>query len=208
MEFIRMPEHEALVKEMIGGEMELLELTDWELEKQLPEERAAQLLSNILRSPAESAVVSGNPSELTVVSGNPAAEAVVRQLPEPGSVRRKWAWRAAAAVFILASGLGGYRLLRGMGQERIADVQSLPQDVAPGTNKAVLTLANGTTIVLDSAHAGKISQQGGVSVVKLDSGRLAYTTGNEKPAEVLYNTLHTKRRPVPADSPGRLTGMA
>ena len=173
MELIRMPEQEALVKELIGGEMELLELTDWELEKQLPEERATQILSNILRRPAEAAVV--------------------RQLPEQRKNGRRWAWRAAAAVVILTAGMGGYRFLSGRWQDRMADVRSLPHDVAPGSNKAVLTLANGTTIVLDSARSGKLTQQGGVSVIKLDSGRLAYASPVEKPDRALYNTLTTPR---------------
>ena len=173
MELIRMPEQEALVKELIGGEMELLELTDWELEKQLPEERATQILSNILRRPAEAAVV--------------------RQLPGQRKIGRRWAWRAAAAVVILTAGMGGYRFLSGRWQDRMADVRSLPHDVAPGSNKAVLTLANGTTIVLDSARSGKLTQQGGVSVIKLDSGRIAYTSPVEKPDQALYNTLTTPR---------------
>ena len=173
MELIRMPEQEALVKELIGGEMELLELTDWELEKQLPEERATQILSNILRRPAEAAVV--------------------RQLPEQRKIGRRWAWRAAAAVVILTAGMGGYRFLSGRRQDRMADVRALPHDVAPGSNKAVLTLANGTTIVLDSARSGKLTQQGGVSVIKLDSGRIAYTSPVEKPDQALYNTLTTPR---------------
>jgi ferric-dicitrate binding protein FerR (iron transport regulator) len=168
-----MPEYEALVKELIDGEMELLELTDWELEKQLPEERAGQILSNILRAPVETAVV--------------------RKLPVHRRIARQWAWRAAAVLFILASGLGGYRFLSDRHQETIAALPSGAHDVAPGTNKAVLTLAGGTIIVLDSAHSGRLTRQGGAGVIKLDNGRLAYTTLNEKPDVVVYNTLTTPR---------------
>src|ERR1700722_2194296 len=47
-------------------------------------------------------------------------------------------------------------------------------DVAPGGNKAVLTLANGSTIVLDSAQDGTLAQQGTTKIIKLDGGALAY----------------------------------
>jgi transmembrane sensor len=174
MALIRMPEHEALLNQLIGAEMELLEFTGWELEKRLPEEQAAQMLSNIL--------------------GHPAAAAVIRQLPEQRRTGHKWAWRAAAAVLILTAGLGSYRFLWGRRQERMAGVRAFsPQDVSPGSNKAVLTLANGTSIMLDSAHSGKLTQQGGVSVIKLDSGRLAYALPDKKSNEVLYNILTTPR---------------
>ncbi len=41
-------------------------------------------------------------------------------------------------------------------------------DVAPGGNKAVLTLADGSTISLDDAQNGSISQQSNLKVVKMD----------------------------------------
>ncbi len=61
----------------------------------------------------------------------------------------------------------------------------------PGGDKAILTLANGTTIVLDSAAAGNIAVQGGVNVVK-GGGQLSYQ-GTANTSEVLYNTVSTPK---------------
>lgn len=68
----------------------------------------------------------------------------------------------------------------------------LKNDVAPGGNKAVLTLSDGSSVVLDKAAKGIVSDQGAARVVKTDEGKLAYNIIlNEKPTEVAYNTLTT-----------------
>lgn len=60
---------------------------------------------------------------------------------------------------------------------------------APGGNKAVLTLADGRRIVLDSAANGSLAKEGTSSVIKTDS-LLSYKTV-EKPTEsaVSYNNI-------------------
>ncbi len=64
-------------------------------------------------------------------------------------------------------------------------------DVLPGGDKAILTLADGSTIVLDSAQNGALAQQGNTKVIKL-GGKLAYDpAGTSK--EVVYNTITTPR---------------
>ncbi|MRG47957.1 DUF4974 domain-containing protein [Chitinophaga sp. SYP-B3965] len=66
--------------------------------------------------------------------------------------------------------------------------------VVPGGNKAVLTLADGTQITLDSTGNGAIASQGNVQVIKLDSGQLAYNAAKGgKGNEMSYNTLVTPR---------------
>jgi len=69
-------------------------------------------------------------------------------------------------------------------------------DVKPGGNKAILTLADGTKIVLDDASEGALTKQGNTTVIKLDDGRLAYNPQNVTKITskaVLYNTLSTPR---------------
>jgi ferric-dicitrate binding protein FerR (iron transport regulator) len=69
-------------------------------------------------------------------------------------------------------------------------------DVKPGGNKAILTLADGTKIVLDDASKGALTSQGNTTVIKLDDGRLAYNSQevSKIPSKaVLYNTLTTPR---------------
>lgn len=104
--------------------------------------------------------------------------------------------RIAAAVIIIVLCAGGYFLVRqrqkGLPAGDIT-AKAAKNDVPPGGNKAVLTLANGTTIVLASAANGMLAQQGNAKVLKTNNGQLAYNTINEKPTEVLYNTLATPR---------------
>src|SRR5690606_37442189 len=63
----------------------------------------------------------------------------------------------------------------------------------PGGSKAVLTLANGQKIVLDSAGNGLVSMQGNTKIMKLDSGRLSYRVPGGRHAKVLYNTIATPK---------------
>ena len=63
--------------------------------------------------------------------------------------------------------------------------------ISPGGNKAMLTLADGSVILLQETQDGVIAQQGAASLVKLD-GKLAYNAA-AKSGQVLYNTLTTPR---------------
>lgn len=69
-------------------------------------------------------------------------------------------------------------------------------DIKPGGNQAILTLADGTKIVLDKASEGALARQGNTTVIKLDDGRLAYnmqTVSKIPTTKLLYNTLSTPR---------------
>ena len=104
-------------------------------------------------------------------------------------------WRNIAAVGILLLGAAAYSLYSNMQPKRIASlVSSSPQsknDVSPGGNKAVLTLANGLKIILDSAKEGTLARQGNTKILKLNSGQLAYVISGQNQTEVLYNTVAT-----------------
>ncbi len=65
-------------------------------------------------------------------------------------------------------------------------------DVQPGSNKAVLVLANGQSIILDSAGTGTLATQGGIKVIKLSNGQLAYQADG-KNREPVYNTINIPR---------------
>jgi len=170
MELIRMRVHERAIKLLMAEELEVLE--QLQTGYMLSDEKTARILRNIFQSTAESG---------TAAQG--------------GKGRMGgWVWRAAAVLILVTAGIGGYRRLSGLRQEAVVRVETkLRMDAAPGGNKAVLVLANGATIILDSAHSGKLAQQGGVNVIKMDSGRLAYSPSNENSTEVLYNTLATPR---------------
>ncbi|WP_276500107.1 FecR family protein [Terrimonas pollutisoli] len=100
----------------------------------------------------------------------------------------------AAAVIIIIAGAGLYLLLTNRTNDRRDIAKTIQNDVPPGSNKAVLTLADGSTIILDSAADGQLAQQGNAKISKTNEGQLAYNLINEKPTtEVLYNTLATPR---------------
>jgi ferric-dicitrate binding protein FerR (iron transport regulator) len=65
-------------------------------------------------------------------------------------------------------------------------------DVDPGSNKATLTLADGSMILLDDAKNGTLTQQGSAKVIKLE-GKLLYDLGSEKAKQIVYNTISTPK---------------
>lgn len=124
-------------------------------------------------------------------------EVPVHTLPNP---RRKW-YYAAAAVLLLLISAGIFRLVNQGKNVQSATasamtVNSVVTDLAPGGNKAILHLADGSAIILDSAANGILSLQGNIKVEKLNNGLLAYTIGGKQLTEqdaAFYNTITTPR---------------
>lgn len=111
-------------------------------------------------------------------------------------IRFNWKRMAVAAVFIFLMGSGVWWLTRPGKPDTGLSSGSLTVSknvLAPGGNKAILTLANGTKILLDTVAKGVFAQQGKVSIIKLQNGELAYTENNGKAAESLYNTITTPK---------------
>lgn len=113
---------------------------------------------------------------------------------------KKLPWlRYAAAVLFVIIGSGTYLLLQHKTSAKdtaIASYKELPKqikkDLPPGSNKALLTLADGSTIVLDDAKNGTLTKQGNTKILKLN-GKLAYDPENTEDHEILYNTISTPR---------------
>ena len=105
--------------------------------------------------------------------------------------RRRWTRMvAAAAVIVLV--VASFLVRKGFRQHGKDPVDKVAADLPPGGNKAILMLANGATIVLDSAKDGIIAQQGHSAVVKTANGELLYQR-EESPAAGGYNTIATPR---------------
>ena len=109
---------------------------------------------------------------------------------------RKMSWtRWAAAVIFLLLGTGYYFFSAHKGQKERRGLTKIEQtktiDIAPpAVVNAVLTLANGQKIILNSSGKGTLALQGSVNVVKLADGQIAYR-GTTK--EIEYNTLSNPR---------------
>src|SRR5262249_11250061 len=70
----------------------------------------------------------------------------------------------------------------------------LARPVTPGGNKALLTLGDGSVIVLDSAANGALSQQGKTVVLKKQDGQLVYQSQRNGTQDVIaWNTISTPR---------------
>jgi ferric-dicitrate binding protein FerR (iron transport regulator) len=102
---------------------------------------------------------------------------------------------AASVAGLLVAGIWLYTKSRPATKPDLsvpALASNFKNDVAPGGNKAVLTLSDGSHVVLDSAEKGTIANQGVAHVVKLGDGQLAYKSGGtEEAASLAYNTLTT-----------------
>jgi transmembrane sensor len=102
---------------------------------------------------------------------------------------------AAAAVMLILS--TGYYFLyfkkRSAEVVKAGNSQPLINDIPPGRNSAVLTLADGSRINLDNSNNGAIAQQGNTSVIKLDSLLSYNAAASSKTGEPLYNTISTAR---------------
>ena len=105
---------------------------------------------------------------------------------------RRWWWGAAAVLFLLLA--GGYLYISSQKKEDgIVKEQPVKiQDLQPGKDGAVLTLADGSQVVLDSLGNGIVTTQNGANVV-LQNGRLAYEQNNKVNNTIAYNTISTPK---------------
>lgn len=116
--------------------------------------------------------------------------------PEKKTRRLFWSLAIAACLIMLA-GVAAYMIWRqapANSQGQPIAARPLPVDPLPGGNKALLTLADGSKMVLDSQHNGALAVQGNAQLVKNDSS-LSYQSGtyvgiSQSP---VYNMLETPR---------------
>jgi ferric-dicitrate binding protein FerR (iron transport regulator) len=105
-------------------------------------------------------------------------------------------WRVAAAAVVLLV-IGGLWFVvsrkpdAGSQKTEVARTNDVP---APSNSRAVITLADGSKVYLDSAGSGTIAQQNNVDVVRNASGEIVYDAKvREANADLQYNTLSNPR---------------
>lgn len=122
------------------------------------------------------------------------------ELVEEESPSRFWGVRysmVATITVLVAVGLFAWFQYRTAGtrtEKRIVQVKEFEKnDVLPGGDKAVLTLDDGSQVVLDNSKNGTLSEEGDTKVVKPENGQLVYEAAKVAVAKPMYNTLSTPK---------------
>lgn len=102
---------------------------------------------------------------------------------------RKWGW-AAAAIVVTVIAANWFRSANNETQK--TEVVMTVPDLDPGQDGAILTLADGRKIVLDSLSAGLIAHENGTQINLVD-GKIVYNSLLLSQDTVLYNKLTTPR---------------
>jgi transmembrane sensor len=97
----------------------------------------------------------------------------------------------AAAFLLLATGIAVNRYFNKKGPVKLLAHQQT--DILPGSNKAVLILADGSKIILDEAKPGKIGSQHSVEIDKMPNGSIEYRDDGPTQANAAANALITPR---------------
>jgi ferric-dicitrate binding protein FerR (iron transport regulator) len=117
-------------------------------------------------------------------------------IPVRPSFFMQWRKVAAAAIFVIVSAAVLVIVNKQKRDSAIVKEPAKPvEPILPGGNKAILTLNDGTVILLDEAKTGTLAQQGDIAVSKTDDGRIIYstTTQNQPVTRVKYNTITTPK---------------
>ncbi|MCF0065746.1 FecR domain-containing protein [Dyadobacter chenwenxiniae] len=149
------------------------EWDDFESDIRMPDHVSNRILSNILASNSE-------------ISSS-------ERFISDSSTRYLWSKIAAAAVLILSLGIYWWS---GKDRSPVAlqtTARVVAGDIAPGGNKAILTLGDGSSIMLDSAKNGNLASQGNTNITKSKKGELVYNVSGVPDQAVVFNTMATPK---------------
>jgi len=104
---------------------------------------------------------------------------------------------AAMILLTITTGIYFYSNRTIQEEEQFAEI-SVKNDILPGNNKAILTLADGSKISLDDAANGLLASQGNIAITKTENGEIVYEKNNlDKNKEILspsvINTIQTPK---------------
>lgn len=114
-------------------------------------------------------------------------------LPNIREQRKPYLWPriAAAASVILIISAGGYFLWHKKPQK--SQIAQNQHDVAPGTDKAIIKMANGKQINVTDAKNGLLARQGATTITKTADGKLVYQNSGGNAGTMLYDTIVVPR---------------
>ncbi|MFL5746636.1 MAG: FecR family protein [Niastella sp.] len=134
-------------------------------------------------------------TERAVASLKEAMQGLPMETSTPAPVRAIRPWKyvgwAAAALLVIAA---GWYLFNKNQQQPATDTLATTQDVkAPQNNRAMITLADGQRIYLDSTANGVLLKQGSTQLVKSADGQIHYYQQRTGTSEPVNNTLFNPR---------------
>ena len=136
----------------------------------------------------------GEEIQMREQAANEIVKWILKTGKKPASIVRlhnRTLYRIAAAAIILFLAIGAYFIKSKSDDVKQVAKLEMKTDVAPGQEGAVLTLADGSKIILDSTQHGLIAQQGSSKVVEGEKG-ISYQT-NSIEQKVVYNTMSTPK---------------
>ena len=173
LDWLNQPETaEVIIPEAFAASKEMLENR---MLNYLQEQLAAEKIALPAKPPMESTIES------------PSHE---RSIPFRFKIKYR-RWIAAASVLILLSaGLIIWAPFN-VPKKQLTNTNRYPVPaLKPGTDKAILILADGRKIILDSAQNGMLAQEGGTRILKQSGDQLVYKPGNTQ-TDISYNTMAT-----------------
>jgi ferric-dicitrate binding protein FerR (iron transport regulator) len=93
---------------------------------------------------------------------------------------------AAIILLFISTGLYFYSNRVISEPEQFAEID-VRNDILPGYNKAILTLADGSKISLDDAANGLLASQGNIAITKTDNGQIVYEKNNVDKSKFMSN---------------------
>lgn len=166
---------------------ELMEI----LASQENEKSVQQLIDNLWENKTLPASASAEQSEIMYSQ--------IRQKINPVRVRQvSRLWKAAAAaIFVLIAGTVLWKTNSHQPQHLLSKSgASVSEQIVPGSDKAILQLADGSSIVLEKNSKGIIAIQGSTHIKALENGHLSYegSSGSSSAEDpLLYNKIITPR---------------
>jgi len=178
------------------SDSELLELAA--LIKQNPDEELVEVLQNAWAKYDEEVEMPEKTSERILAKIFPAKIISLFEDENEQKIMPVRLWQATAAAAILVLGFGLYWWLGLKESSKMADQNTRQTtalaDLPPGGNKAVLTLGDGSEIILDSAKNGNLGNQGNSNITKSKTGELIYNEGSAKAVNaIVFNTVTTPK---------------
>lgn len=126
---------------------------------------------------------------LPLIFAAPASKGILRTI-----VGNKWLRYAAALIILVGLAIGAQQLFfkENTPEGKPLTEAELLKQIEPGRDGAILTLVDGSQLLIDSMGNGLLTTQNGTKVL-LRNGQLIYDGEIEAPVAVGYNTMSTPK---------------